>query len=87
MHVGLTYKESELIDRLKDKDHQAFTYLYDKYAAILYCIVVQIVRKEEKANEVLSDVFISICREIHTYDNAKGRLLTWMMQIAGMLKK
>lgn len=82
LSVHLTYRETELIRLLKQKDHQAFTYLYDRYASALYTIVVQIVKDEETANNVLQEVFICIWRDIVQYDPTKEKLFTWMLKTA-----
>jgi RNA polymerase sigma-70 factor (ECF subfamily) len=36
----------------------------------------------ELANDVLQEVFVNIWRRIEQYDMGKGRLFTWMMNIA-----
>jgi RNA polymerase sigma-70 factor (ECF subfamily) len=36
----------------------------------------------ELANDLLQEVFIKIWRQIESYDNAKGRLFTWMLNVA-----
>ena len=36
----------------------------------------------ELANDVLQEVFLNIWRKIETYDSSKGRLFTWMLNIA-----
>jgi RNA polymerase sigma-70 factor (ECF subfamily) len=36
----------------------------------------------ESASDVLQDVFINIWRKIDSYDETKGRLFTWMLNIA-----
>ncbi len=82
MNVKSTYEEGELIILLKRKDDQAFSYLYDNYAAALYGVVKQIVTDVEIGNDVLQEVFVSIWRKIESYDPTKGRLFTWMLNIA-----
>lgn len=67
---------------MKQKDEQAFSYLYDKYAGALYGLVRQIVPDTELGNDVLQETFINIWRRIDTYDHTKGRLFTWMLNIA-----
>lgn len=67
---------------LKQKDDQAFNYLYENYAGALYGVVKQIVADVEVASDVLQEVFVSIWRKIDTYDATKGRLFTWMLNIA-----
>ena len=58
------------------------SYLYDNYAGALYGVVKQIVTDLEVGNDVLQEVFVSIWRKIDTYDPTKGRLFTWMLNIA-----
>ncbi len=82
MNAKSTYEESQLIKLLKQKDNQAFSYLYNNYGNALYGIVKQIVSDEEIGNDVLQEVFISIWRKIDSYDPSKGRLFTWMLNIA-----
>ena len=68
---------------LKERNDQAFGFLYDNYAGALYSIIKQIIiDKPEIASDVLQEVFINIWRKIDTYDQTKGRLFTWMLNIA-----
>lgn len=67
---------------LRRKDDGAFSYLYDHYAAALHGVVRQIVSDTELANDVVQEVFINIWKKIDTYDASKGRLFTWMLNIA-----
>lgn len=68
---------------LKERNNQAFSFLYDHYAGALYSIIKQIIiDNNELASDVLQEVFINIWRKIETYDQTKGRLFTWMLNIA-----
>jgi RNA polymerase sigma factor (sigma-70 family) len=64
------------------KDKSAFEYLYDNYSGSLYGVVSRIIQKEEVAEEVLQDLFLKIWDKIESYDPAKGRLFTWMLNLA-----
>jgi RNA polymerase sigma-70 factor (ECF subfamily) len=77
-----TYSEEELVSQLKQQDEQAFSHLYDNYAGALYGLVRQIVPDKELSNDVLQEVFVNIWRKIDSYDSSKGRLFTWMLNIA-----
>ena len=57
-------------------------YLYDHYSAALLGVVARIIKKEELAEEVLQDVFLKIWDRIDSYDASKGKLFTWMLNIA-----
>lgn len=77
-----TYSEAELVTLLQDKSEQAFSYLYDNYAAALFGIINQIVPDKEIANDVLQEVFVNIWKKISSYDSDKGRLFTWMLNVS-----
>jgi RNA polymerase sigma factor (sigma-70 family) len=78
----ITIQEPELISRLKKKDRQALDYLYDHYSGAIYGVVLRMLRTEEIAEEVVQDVFLKIWDKIDQYDAGKGKLFTWMIQIA-----
>ncbi len=67
---------------LRSRDSRAFGYLYDNYSGALLGIINQIVDDIDLANDVLQDVFVNIWRKIESYDSGKGRLFTWMLNIA-----
>jgi len=76
------YTEQELVVLLLQQNGQAFSYLYDNYSPALFGIISQIVPDRELASDILQDVFINIWRKIASYDDTKGRLFTWMLNIA-----
>jgi RNA polymerase sigma factor (sigma-70 family) len=83
MGMSTTYTEQELVAALKARDNQAFAFLYDNYAGALYSIIRQIITdNSELASDVLQEVFINIWRKIESYDQSKGRLFTWMLNVA-----
>ncbi len=45
-------------------------------------MILRIVRNEPVAEEILQDVFVKIWDKIESYDTSKGRLFTWMLNIA-----
>lgn len=75
------YSEAELIPMLKQRQQQAFGYLYDHYSGALNTIVLSVIPDKTIAGDVLQEVFIKIWRQIESYDETKGRLFTWMMNI------
>ena len=70
------------MDLLQQRNEKAYTYLYDNYSGALYGIIHSIIADTETANDVLQEVFINIWTKIESYDPAKGRLFTWMLNIA-----
>lgn len=76
------YSECDLIVLLANRDRQAYHYLYDNYSAALYNVILKSVKKEAVAQDLLQDVFIKIWKSMEQYDAGKGRLFTWMFNIA-----
>jgi RNA polymerase sigma factor (sigma-70 family) len=70
------------VTRLKKKDQSALDYLYDHYSGAIYGVIFRILKKEETAEEVLQDVFLRVWDKIESYDSTKGKLFTWMINIA-----
>ena len=82
MEVVKKYNEPELVLLLKQRSRHVFSYLYDNYSGALHAIIMNIVSEEELANDVLQEVFVKIWKQMESYDSSKGRLFTWMLNIA-----
>ncbi len=82
MITKTSYSEQELVALLQQQNQQAFGYLYDNYANALHGIILSIVKENETASDVLQEVFINIWKKIRSYDPEKGRLFTWMLNVA-----
>ena len=82
MSAKVTYEEYELVAALRQKENQAFSYLYDHYSGALYGIINQILADTELSNDVLQETYVNIWRRIDTYDAGRGRLFNWMLNIA-----
>jgi RNA polymerase sigma-70 factor (ECF subfamily) len=78
----IKYSEQELVALLNEQNNDAFNYLYDHYSGALFTIINQIVSDKDTASDVLQEVFVNIWRKIGSYDETKGRLFTWMLNIA-----
>jgi RNA polymerase sigma factor (sigma-70 family) len=71
-----------MVSLLKKRDMNAFGVLYDNYSAALYGVIFRIVNSEEVAQDLLQEAFVKIWKNAESYDAAKGRLFTWMLNIA-----
>ena len=67
---------------MKMRDRSALEYLYDHYSGALYGAIFRIIKKEEIAEEVLQDVFLKIWDRFDQYDASKGKLFTWLLNVA-----
>lgn len=78
----IQHSEEELVSLLKQKSREGFDYLYKNYSAVLYGIIHKVITDEQTAQDVLQDVFVKIWNNIAQFDSAKGRIYTWMINIA-----
>lgn len=74
--------DEDLIAMLRDNKQQAIRPIIDKYGDALYGVVLSIVHSQEVAEDVMQEAFVKVWRNADTYDSAKGRLFTWLVNIA-----
>jgi RNA polymerase sigma factor (sigma-70 family) len=80
--TGQQLDEKELVALLKARDQSAIATLYDNYSPVLYGVIFRILQNEELSNDVLQEVFVKIWKNIDKYDPSKGRLFTWLLNLA-----
>jgi RNA polymerase sigma factor (sigma-70 family) len=78
--ISLT--EEDLVRALKDREKIAIQALYDMYSGALLGVIFRITQHSEVAEDLLQDTFIKIWHSADSYDSTKGRLFTWMINIA-----
>lgn len=78
----ISLPEEELVQAIQRREKIAAEALYDMYSAALYGVIVRIVIQEELAEDVLQETFIKIWNSFNSYSAEKGRLFTWMVNIA-----
>jgi RNA polymerase sigma factor (sigma-70 family) len=76
-----TYNQDELIVLIRERNQKAFAYLYDNYSKALFGVINNIVNNQEESEDVLQNTFMKIWNNFDSYDVAKGRLYTWMLNI------
>jgi RNA polymerase sigma-70 factor, ECF subfamily len=77
----IKYGEDELVMLIKQRDQQAFAYLYDNYSAALNGVITKLVDDNTLAEDILQESFLKIWNNFANYDASKGRLFTWMLNI------
>ena len=79
---GKQISEIDFIEQLRQGDNGGFEILYDRYSAMLFGIILRVVNDNEDAENLLQDCFVKIWKNIASYDATKGRLATWMINVA-----
>lgn len=75
-------RDRELIGRVAGGDRGAFADVYDRFAAVMFGLCVEVLGDRVEAEDVLQEVFVQVWRQAARYDPAQGAVFTWMVQIA-----
>ncbi|ANI90539.1 hypothetical protein A9P82_01025 [Arachidicoccus ginsenosidimutans] len=67
-----TYSDAQLVELLNADDEAAFTALYHRYALRLFADVVKLVKNEDRAQEILQEVFIKVWLARDRIDSEKS---------------
>jgi len=74
--------EEELVLALTNREKVAVEALYDMYSASLFGVISRIIADTATAEDVLQETFVKIWHSFSSYSTEKGRLFTWMVNIA-----
>ncbi|HEX4887551.1 MAG TPA: RNA polymerase sigma factor [Luteibaculaceae bacterium] len=78
----MKYTEEEVVALLRQKSKRGFDYLYENYSRAIYGVISGVIQDEDDAQDLLQEVFVKIWNNFSQYDDSKGRLYTWMLNIA-----
>jgi RNA polymerase sigma factor (sigma-70 family) len=78
----ISLSEDELVLALRNREKIAIEALYDMYSSSLYGVVSRIIIDTATAEDVLQETFVKIWHSFSSYSTEKGRLFTWMVNIA-----
>jgi RNA polymerase sigma factor (sigma-70 family) len=78
----ISLSEEELVLALRQREKIAVEALYDMYSSSLFGVILRIVIDTAVAEDVLQDTFVKIWHSFPSYSTEKGRLFTWMVNIA-----
>ncbi|PWK70037.1 RNA polymerase sigma-70 factor (ECF subfamily) [Mucilaginibacter oryzae] len=78
----ISLSEEELVLSLQHREKIAVEALYDMYSASLFGVISRIISDAAIAEDVLQETFVKIWHSFSSYSTEKGRLFTWMVNIA-----
>lgn len=88
MSGPFTDAERDLVARLRAKDPEAFAWLYDQYAGLLFRIGYSLLRDPSEAEDLVHDVFLGLPRALMTFEG-QGSFEGWLQRVAtrtGLMK-
>lgn len=75
-------RDRALMRRVREGDEDAFTALYDRYAAQVNGVALSILRSPALAEEATHDVFLRLWQQPASFDPARGSFAGWLLRVA-----
>jgi RNA polymerase sigma-70 factor (ECF subfamily) len=60
MKMYSEFTDSELVRLVKDRNHEAFAEIYNRYAVLMFYKVNQMLRDEEPSKDLVQDLFVAL---------------------------
>lgn len=76
------HKENEMLFYLQSDEQRHFSKFYDRFSTVLFGLILNWIKDAEVAENLLQDVFVKAWRSRELYDPSKGRIYTWLYNIA-----
>jgi RNA polymerase sigma-70 factor, ECF subfamily len=73
---------AELIFKMAAGDREAFGRFYDRYASLVYPLIIRIVRERGDADDVLQEVFWEAWQAASAFDPSRGTPEAWIVMRA-----
>lgn len=70
------------MQRVVQQDPQALEILYDRYARLVYALVLRVVREAATAEELVQEVFLQVWRHAASFTPERGTLEAWLVTLA-----
>lgn len=67
-----------MIERIVDRDAEAFAGLYDRTAPYVFGLLLRMLGQREAAEEVAPEVYMTVWRNAAAYDATRGTPATWI---------
>jgi RNA polymerase sigma-70 factor (ECF subfamily) len=74
--------DAELAERLKKRDPDAMTVLYDRFGRLAYSVIVGIVHDSAIAEDLMQETFLRVWNRVQAFDSERGALGAWLLAVA-----
>jgi RNA polymerase sigma-70 factor (ECF subfamily) len=75
-------EEEALLDRVRARDHQAMTDLFDRYGSMVYSVALRVLKDPAQAEDVMQDVFFNVWENPRAFIAGRGSLGAWLLVVA-----
>jgi RNA polymerase sigma-70 factor (ECF subfamily) len=73
--------DAALVARFAARDEAAFAVVYDRYNALVYGVALRVVHSQERAEEIVQDMFMKLWRNPRAFDPTRSALGTYLVTV------
>lgn len=74
--------EADLAKRLRARDPQVMSTLYERYGGLAYSLIFRVVRDAAVAEDLVQETFLRVWNRAQSFDEQRGALGPWILTVA-----
>jgi RNA polymerase sigma-70 factor (ECF subfamily) len=77
----MTRNDQQHIDDIINGDHNAFSFLVDRYKNLVFSLALKMLKNREEAEEVSQDTFLKVFKSLDKF-KGESKFSTWIYKVA-----
>ena len=82
MHTSEVASDGSLMDRVRIREQQAMSEIFDRYARLVYSVALRVLNDSGHAEDVMQEIFFQLWRNPDSFSSSRGTLGAWLMVVA-----
>ena len=74
--------DKSLMDRVRVREQQAMTEIFDRYAGLVYSVALRVLHDSGHAEDVMQEIFFQLWRNPDSFSSSRGSLGAWLLVVA-----
>lgn len=75
----MSFSDEELYEQILAKDQHALEELYNKYERLVYSFAYRMMQDQQRAEDIVQDVFTKLWRDHAPFDASRGKFSSWLL--------
>jgi RNA polymerase sigma-70 factor (ECF subfamily) len=82
MHRSEVSSDQSLMDRVRVREQQAMTEIFDRYGRLVYSVALRVLNDSGHAEDVMQEIFFQLWRNPESFSSSRGSLGAWLLVVA-----
>src|ERR1700730_12864988 len=75
-------EDERLLDRVRVRDQQAMTDLFDRYGSMVYSVALRVLKDPGHAEDVMQDIVFQLWENPRAFVSSRGSLGAWLLVVS-----